>query len=206
MTTIYVKEGTELPDRVPFEEYRTPQLLAQNAVRYFCEHIHRGDYPVRDILDPSAGKYGVWGLEMKKEFPDATLVGMDIQDFERPSVEYDFWLSGRDAMTTHHIAPFDLICTNPPYNILEKFIEKCWGELREDRHMLFLMRLNCLASDKRFELYKRIHLTDVITSVQRVSFYGKGTNATEYGVFVFHKSPVPNPGRITAKMHWIKWR
>lgn len=220
MTTIYLKEGTELPDKKAFDEYLTPQPLAEAAVRYFCEHIMDHGTRVDNILDPSAGRYGVWGEEFAREFPSATLTGVDIQDLEKP-FGYTNWYSNQDFMDwrvnnvydpeipnkiiSRYVEPeFDIIATNPPYTNVEAFIEKCWGHLRGSGYMLMLLRLNFLASEKRQKLFKKCPLDSVIVSTQRISFYGTSTNATEYGIFCWYKGYQPSKKQPT--LHFLKWR
>lgn len=205
MTTIYLKEGTELPEKKAFDEYLTPQPLAEAAVRYFVEHIMDHGTRVNNILDPSAGRYGVWGSEVWEEFAGhgAKLTGVDIQDLSKPLL-YDEWYPNQDFMTWKTNREYDIIATNPPYTDVEAFIEKCWGHLHGSGYMLMLLRLNFLASEKRQKLFKKCPLDSVIVSTQRISFYGNSTNATEYGIFCWYKGY--QPSKKTPTLHFLKWR
>lgn len=211
MTTIYVDSKDNLPDRIPYDEYRTPQPFVAAAMEHFAHHIWDRDFVVGSILDPSAGETGVWGLETKKIFGQTVdehnapyLYGVDIQDFPTPD-GYNAWYGGIDFMEWNDPFRYDLIFTNPPYKGVHQFIERCWDHLHVDGYMGFLLRLNFQATARNYELFQKFNLTDILTSVQRIKWYGNGSNATEYGVFIFRKQ-VRKPGVLQARVHWLDWR
>jgi len=79
----------------------------------------------------------------------------------------------------------DLIFTNPPFSIADKFIEKA---LSESPSVVMLLRLNYLGSQKRFEFWKKYPVTGLIVLSKRPSFTGTGTDSTEYAWFIWDKT------------------
>lgn len=79
----------------------------------------------------------------------------------------------------------DLVFTNPPFSIADKFIEKA---LSESPSVVMLLRLNYLGSQKRFEFWKKHPVTGLIVLSKRPSFTGTGTDSTEYAWFIWDKT------------------
>lgn len=83
---------------------------------------------------------------------------------------------------------FDLIITNPPFSLAEKFIEKA---ITEAKVVVMLLRVNFLGSKKRVEFFKK-YKPDIYISPKRPSFEKGGTDATEYAWFVWNSDNLDN--------------
>lgn len=164
--------------------YPTPDKLAPALMGLI--NFKSGDV----LLDPSKGQKG------NQPFYDA-MPG----EHQRLWAEID---EGVDYFENEFSA--DVIISNPPFNLAERFIVKSIDDLKPDGMLIFLLRLNYMGSQKRFEsLWQQEKYTpkQVITLVQRPSFTGDNkTDATEYAFFVFgdtsrmiNKSPI----------QWLSW-
>lgn len=77
---------------------------------------------------------------------------------------------------------FDVAIGNPPYRYAREFIERA---LSLAPQVVFLLRLNFLASRKRVDFFRRVGMPDVYVLPDRPSFTGTGTDATEYAWMEF---------------------
>jgi len=100
------------------------------------------------------------------------------QDFLQTSFDFEFLPSTRI---------YDVIITNPPFSLAMEFLKQCL-ELERPLawHVIFLLRLNFLASAQRNEFLRK-HIPDVYVLPNRPSFDKKGTDSIEYAWFHFHK-------------------
>lgn len=71
----------------------------------------------------------------------------------------------------------NLIITNPPFNQALEFLEK---SLNEADTVIYLLRLNFFASQKRKEFWQNNKPTHVFVLSDRPSFTGNGTDRTDY--------------------------
>lgn len=178
MTTIYIKTE-DLPERITNDVYPTEHDLIEQAL----SHIHFAGAGM--ILDIGAGD-GRWGLTAKRKTYDAQLCGIDIVG-EKPE-GFDRWEQADYLTYQFPLKSFDLIVSNPPYYIAEKIIYKAWEELAVGGDMIFLLRLSFQAGVNRAKnLWKFIHPYEVGIVSRRPSFYGRGTNGTDYGVYYWKK-------------------
>ncbi len=96
-----------------------------------------------------------------------------------------FWCEikeDRDYLNFKFPYTIDLIITNPPYSLAQEFIEK---SLAEARTIVYLLRLDFFGSIKRHEFWIRNTPTHLYVLSKRPSFIGKGTDANNYGWFVW---------------------
>jgi hypothetical protein len=71
----------------------------------------------------------------------------------------------------------DLIITNPPFNQALEFLQK---SLNEADTVIYLLRLNFFASQKRKVFWQNNKPTHVFVLSDRPSFTGNGTDRTDY--------------------------
>lgn len=81
--------------------------------------------------------------------------------------------------------PVDLILTNPPFSLAQEFINH---SLVHASCVILLLRLNFLASIKRYDWWRQIPPTALHVLSKRPSFTGSGTDATDYAWFVWDKT------------------
>lgn len=195
MTTIYVKEDTELPDRKPYDLYETERTLIRAALKQFAPT------GVNTILDVGAGD-GRWGNLAYTFYKmvygaETTVYGVELRNVAKPK-HFAAWASETDYLEWDGPTPgyFDLIVGNPPYGPrikgrpqAEHFVRHSWDLLAPKGTMMFLLRLNMMAGvDRHDHLWNTHPPVRVGVCSRRPSFYGGGTNATEYGVYVWKKS------------------
>jgi hypothetical protein len=182
LTTIYVDNRDDLPDRIKDDVYVTEK----NLIRAAYEEFITG--PVSNVLDAGAGD-GRWGSLLLEYVPTATLTGVELRSVEQPS-EFDIWHNKTSFLDWAPLQTqcYDLVVSNPPYKFAEEFVRLSWDLLVPGGQMLFLLRLAFQASKKRYEgLWSEIWPTEVAVCSLRPSFYGGGTNGTDYGVYYWEK-------------------
>ncbi len=89
----------------------------------------------------------------------------------------------------------DLIITNPPFSLAKEFIDH---SLKNAKCVIMLLRLNFLASIKRYEWWSSVPPTALYVLSKRPSFTGSGTDATDYAWFVWDTT-----GIIPAGVHFV---
>jgi hypothetical protein len=198
MTSIYIKEGTELPERHSNDDYITERTLIYRALHEFLPARR-----VYGILDVGAGD-GRWGSIAREITHANVVVGVELQEMPAPD-DFTDWFSGQDFLTWKTNYTFDLIVSNPPYSIAEECIRKSWDLLEAGGTMIMLLRLAFQASIRRYNgLWVEIHPHTVAVCSRRPSFYGGGTNGDEYGIYIWKKDrwgmPVGNPRQWNTKL------
>jgi SAM-dependent methyltransferase len=197
MTTIYVSDKDTLPKRAENDEYITEITLIEAAFESY------GPRQSKAVLDIGAGD-GRWGKIWGERTEAKIIAGVEIQDKPRPTL-YTHWYDNQDFMTWETDLTFDLIVSNPPYFIAEPIIRKAWSLLRPEGRMVFLLRLAFLAGVGRYNgLWNDLYPNEVAVMSRRPSFYGGGTNGTDFGLFVWDKnrdgSPVGMPQEFFGRM------
>lgn len=181
MTTIYVGDKTTLPARAPFDLYATEPDLIRAALSISPL------FGVESILDIAAGD-GRWGIAAQQRTRAAHLVGVDIRPLTAPA-GFSEWHTA-DFLKWETDQQFDLIVSNPPYRYAEKIVRRAWGMLTYHGEMIMLLRLSFQAGMKRNAgLWRDCPLKTVGVCSRRPSFYGGGTNGTDYGIFHWQKGP-----------------
>lgn len=181
MTTIYVKDKTKLPERAAFDHYATPPDLIRAALAISPL------FGTNSILDIGSDD-GRWGIEAQRQTGGARLVGVEIRPLDPPP-GFSEWHTA-DFLKWEPGGQFDLIVSNPPYYIAEKIIRRAWEMLTYYGEMIMLLPLRFQAGIGRARgLWQDCPLHTVGVVSPRPSFYGGGTNGTDYGIFYWHKGP-----------------
>lgn len=190
MATIYTTAKDNLPARARFELYPTNRGLIRAALALVAP-----PGPIGSILDVGAGD-GRWGLGAAERYagqsPRPEVWGVELRDVPPPA-GFDHWHQG-DFTSWQPGRRFDLIVSNPPYGdrkrppLCERIIRWAWELLATEGTMIMLLRLALTAGVGRFrKLWRTHHPVAVLSVARRPSFYGNGTNATDYGIYVWHK-------------------
>jgi len=145
----------------------------------WCVHrlLDRVVLPGGEWLEPAVGD-GAIVRAVDEYRHDVRWTTADIRDTGYADMIMDF--TGEDALNSE-MACMDVIITNPPYNKALDFVitSICLGKI-----VVMLLRVNWLASQRRQPFLRR-HMPDVYVLPNRPSFTGTGTDATEYGWFVW---------------------
>lgn len=94
------------------------------------------------------------------------------------------------------------VITNPPFSLAEEFLRQS-RKLYPEADLVYLLRLNFLASKERLGLWRDLGVPDVHVLPNRPSFTGEGTDSCEYAWMVFrawnesHLLRKPSEGILT---------
>lgn len=108
--------------------------------------------------------------------------------------EYCEIREGTDYLTTP-VPRTDLIITNPPYSLAQEFLSK---SLSEADTVVYLLRLNFLGSVTRKPFWNAHQPSHVFTITPRPRFVNGGSDACEYGWFVWDRG-----GRVLTDRRFL---
>ena len=198
-----IYSSKELANRQPLDFYPTQPSLA----RVVCKLPELQQYVLSQdiILDPGAGT-GVWGNACKGIFPEASIVGVEINHDLEIVASYDDWHTA-DYINSDLGLSVDLVIGNPPYKFTEEFVNKSLTYLKEGGIIAFLLRLSFLESKKRYlSMYNAgLNPEKVYCLVQRPNFREylglKGSDSDAYGIYIWRKGYVGS-----TILDWLDWR
>jgi hypothetical protein len=173
--------GRSLNKRRPNDHYATPQ---------FCLHrlLDEVALPEGPWLEPSAGLgaliQAVNSHNSVTPVWDANELSFWAYQKLRPLCQNLF--IGDFLKTDFEVGKYKVIITNPPYSLAMDFIEKALS-LKPEK-LVLLLRVNFLGSEKRCSFFRN-NSPDVYLLPNRPSFAFGGTDACEYGFFVWGKEP-----------------
>jgi hypothetical protein len=174
-------DRTALPKRHENDKYVTER----NLIRAALDEL--GDITSHRILDIGAND-GRWGLAALDRTRARSLVGVDIEDLPAPT-GFTEWYPNTNFLNWDHELDFDLIVSNPPYYCAEQIIRRAWSMLQPGGHMVMLLRMAIQTGvDRRENLWSEIYPHTVGVCSRRPSFYGGGTNRTEFNVLYWTKA------------------
>ena len=192
--------------RAENDQYFTPP----EPVEKFCRYIEQVKpysvaYPAT-ILDPCAGT-GVWGNTYKSIFNHSTLYGIDIDtSLEKPE-GFDFWQTGSFLDSNLTNKKFDIIISNPPFNLAEKFVHEGFKHLASYGLLAYLLPLAFLSSIGRnirvFNANKNPN--EVIVSSRRIDFTGQGNPHTNVAMFIWYDMELRQYGTVDTEVTWLDW-
>jgi len=175
--------------RSPYDFYPTPQsaidALLENLRKY---NINLGDR----VLEPCAGD-GALIERMSMYYPDSEIQAYDIDESHLPFLQKlcergDILCYGTHDvldLTPSEINAFDTIITNPPFSISQEIVEHILEHKKPQTTFIILQRLGFLGSQKRHEMWNKYPPDAVWALSKRPSFTGSGTDAHEYGWFIW---------------------
>lgn len=156
-----------------------------------------GSYASR-ILEPAAGRGSIIAACKRSGF-DGEWWAVEVDEARRRDLLSSGLVPaervcGGDFLTLDlsSLPLFDFVVTNPPYSLAEEFVKRslsCAGTV------CMLLRLGFLASRRRAD-FMRAHPPDVYVLSRRPSFSGRGTDATEYGWFVWYRWRSGGAGKV----------
>jgi hypothetical protein len=168
--------------RADFDKYYTPDWLIDELVEIIKGHeLPEG----MKILEPACGS-GSIVKKLKEALPEAMLWYYDISpDEEFECLTIDFF----DVKPKER---YDMVVTNPPYKEAERFIKHALKMVPDGGLVIMLLRVNFFGGQKRAEWLIENPPLECHITVRRPRFRGKGTDACEYGWFVWRKGHKPN--------------
>lgn len=150
------------------------------------ENIFRNDILV---LDPCAGgdehNEMSYPTALKTLNPKLRIDTCDIRDDSRSEIKGDFLkLECKDN--------YDVIITNPPFNISLDIINKALSDVKEGGYVIMLLRLNYFGGKVRQGLFKKHMPKYCFVHSKRMSFTQNGkTDSIEYCHMVWKKGECP---------------
>lgn len=184
--------------------YVTPPWAVREFLSSWDDNTHamsilRNPQAEQLILDPCAGGdidndmtypmvLGEWGINP---------LTMDIREDSRAMIVADY-------LTTDVEAQFDLIITNPPFNIAQLIIEKALHDCVDGGFVIMLLRLNFLGGQKRAPWLKQHMPSDIYVHTKRMGFNPLApskTDSIEYAHFIWIKGENPDYARTHTIIH-----
>lgn len=170
--------GTE---REKYDFYATPIDVVINFLNNF-------DLPKGNVLEPSAGNGNIVNI-IKHKYPNNPITSCEIREEEYDNlIQYSNEVIIDDFLTHQFSNKYKIIIGNPPFNLALDFVTKSLGMLDDDGMLIFLLRTAFLESKARYEFWQNNPLSGLYTLSKRPSFTGKGSDATSYSWFVWHKN------------------
>lgn len=197
-----IKTDKDLKDRQPLDFYPTPAELAWAMVDLAAPNP-------RSVLDPGMGT-GIFGLAVHSRYPNAWITGIDIKLKNAYLPVYDFVVENDFTIPEVHSTPYDpddcydLIIGNPPYKFAEEFVRRSLSLLSPDGELIFLLRIEFLASQGRFSgLWREYPPQTVYVCSARPSFTNDNhTDATDYAVYCWNNAT----RRRGTTLRWLQWK
>ena len=92
---------------------------------------------------------------------------------------------------------FDVIITNPPFNIAREIIDKALKDVNDNGFVIMLLRLNFLGGKLRYDLWQKHLPKYIFVHHRRMSFTEDGkTDSIEYAHFVWQKNFYPEFSKL----------
>lgn len=161
--------------------YVTPQSCIKEFIDAWG--IKQGKY-----LDPCAGgdeKHPMSYPTVLKTY-GIDVVTTDIRESSLAEVKEDYLFL--DTAEEY----FDVIITNPPFNIAEQIIEKALKDVKHGGYVIMLLRLNFFGSKSRFPMWQKQLPVEAYVHHRRMSFTDDGkTDSIEYMHCVWQKGTTP---------------
>src|SRR3990167_7776761 len=148
-------------------------------------------------LDPCAGgdeKHAMsYPAVIEAEFSPEVVSTIDIRESSLAEIKEDYL-----KMEVHKDF-YDVIITNPPFNLARQIIEKALEDVKDGGYVVMLLRLNFFGSNQRLDFWEKQFPTWAYVHHRRFSFTDDGkTDSIEYMHAVWQK--VANPSFTMLKV------
>lgn len=176
------------------DKYSTPpelaKLICQRIKNDICQNPKR-------ILEPGCGE-GYFLDAFKDVWPETEAVGIEINpEFAKMASDKGHSVIIDDVLLCDEkrITGFDLVISNPPFKYADSFIKRLLDVLPEGGNLSFLLRLNFLGGQERYEkLWKTSPLYRIYIMPARPGFTKNSkTDSIEYMIAVFRKGYSGSP-------------
>ncbi len=140
------------------------------------------------ILDPCSGgdpKNLMSYPEALKQYGYCDIDTLDIREDSLADTKADY--------LTHDCKDkYNIIITNPPFNLAREIIEKALDDVKEDGYVIMLLRLNFFGSKARRDMWEKQMPKYSFVHSKRLSFTDDGkTDSIEYQHLVWQKGYYP---------------
>lgn len=180
----------------PLDRYDTPLDVTRAFLRAWLDARPEIDGPLEPmaVWEPAAGA-GQMIAPLRETFPAADLFATDVEPRGKG-------VRARDFLETYDIRS-DLIITNPPFRLAERFLSHAMRVVREEGYVVLLLRAAFLESLRRSALLEEFPPIAVYFLRNRPRFTGPnsanaGSDSAMYAWFVWQKGkrPLCFDGRI----------
>jgi len=212
--TITSHEGKEAAQAAhPMGHHSTPV----SAIIGLFECLKKQGLEPAQMLDPAAGDMGNFGFAARWVWPEILIAGIEIRPKAKPPASfYDSFMCHDfldKRLTEANLEKFDLVATNPTFNIAEPVIRYSLAMLKPGGALALLLPINYQASVKRATgLHYEFPPSLVMPLAPRPSFYwyradkqgeGRGnTNYKDYNWIVWMKPKRGQPWPGSGETHW----
>ncbi|MCF6205320.1 MAG: hypothetical protein L3J47_00305 [Sulfurovum sp.] len=118
-----------------------------------------------------------------------TFNGINCADIEP---EDDFPCAKQDFLDFYPRDLYDLVVSNPPFNIAQKIIERAIDITRESGHVVMLLRINFFGGQKRSAWLSGNMPIECYVTPRRPKFKNGKSDSTEYAWFVWEVGKHPD--------------
>jgi hypothetical protein len=185
------------------DSYQTPSDLCHEIILALQDYGYLDG--CRTILEPSAGD-GNFVRAIIRHFglhPHIAVNDIYISDYATELAEMTgIPVTQHDFLNFPNDARFDLIIGNPPYRNAEAHVRKGISLLAKGGTLAFLLRMGFLASKRRVPFWEDHPADHIFALAERPSYTDGGTDATDYGVFVWTNGPK----RKTTTIEVLSWK
>jgi hypothetical protein len=154
-----------------------------NEIKIYEPNILNGK-----ILDPCAGgdaSHPMSYPEAIKQSGGTTPYTIDIREDSLAELKTNY-------LTYNCKNKYDLIITNPPFNLAKDIIYKALDDIKDNGFVIMLLRLNFFGSKDRKDLWEYHMPKYTFVHHRRISFLDDGsTDSIEYAHFVWQKGYKP---------------
>lgn len=173
--------GNPKNQRVKHDYYATnPKAL------YMLMNVYK--FNQGSFLEPCVGA-GHLAHVIKEQYPNSQITTIDIVDRGYPNTIVT------DFLTYKLNTKFDNIITNPPYSLADKFVEKGLQLLNPNGKMAMFLKIEFLASNKRYKLFQQYPPKYIYVFVSRMATWSNGKPVDEKG----------KPWATTMCHAWFIW-
>lgn len=166
--------------------YPTPQPLCSAIVQTVSRIL---PYDPEVLIEPSAGM-GPFVRELRGEFPLKDIIAVDIDGgfatacTESGATEFvvSDWV---EYVTKKQAGVKALVIGNPPFSLAQEHIFAALSSLKQGSWVVQLLRMSFFGSQKRIDFWARRDLKHLIPLSKRPKFKKKGSDNSEYGIYVW---------------------
>lgn len=157
-----------------------------NKIEEFLEEFLKYEKIPKDIkiLDPTSGGDSLHTMSYPKALNNYNFTNIDTIDIREDSPA----TTKGDYLKIDCKDKYDMIITNPPFNISLDIINKALDEIKDGGYVIMLLRLNYFGGKVRRELWKANMPKYSFVHHKRISFMENGkTDSIEYQHLVWQK-------------------